>query len=288
MRHGIRSEMYKRGEVMTGTVDTSVWEREIPQISKELRVIEDEIVRDNTALMCADLMKSTPPVDIAEGYRGSDASARRLGERAVEGDIRALVQGVKRKNVLGPANNKKFSDLVAVQTDAGDLYYIGDKELDLEGSRLAEFHKSKRSPKSGKAYRGSVRSVKIGKARRSNRLHVMESNLKKYIREKMADIGKTRAGWLAALNHFSVGALTSRYRAPSWVSRHGESMGSFTDERTEAGTFATATNSVPWIRETIVNKMVDSVLRTRARDFRSGKYAGRLQRAIDKAQGRAA
>ena len=273
---------------MTGTVDTSVYEKEMPRISQELRVIEDEIVRDNTALMCADLMKSTPPIDIAEGYRGSDASAKKLGERAVEGDIRSLVQGVKRKNVLGKANNKEFKDLVAIKNDAGDFYYIGDEELDLQGAKLAEFHKSKRSQKTGKAYRGSVRSVKVGRARRSYRLHVLESNVKKYIREKMADIGKTRAGWLAALNHFSVGALTSRYRAPSWVSRHGESMGSFTDERTDAGTFATATNSVPWIRETIVNKMVDSVLRTRARDFQSGKYAGRLQRAIDKAQGRAA
>ena len=273
---------------MTGTVDTSVFEKEIPQISKELRVIEDEIVRDNTALMCADLMKSTPPIDIAEGYRGSDASAKKLGERAVEGDIRSLVQGVKRKNVLGKANNKEFKDLVAIKNDAGDFYYIGDDELDLQGAKLAEFHKSKRSPKTGKAFRGSVRSVKVGRARRSYHLHVLESNVKKFIREKMADIGKTRAGWLAALNHFSVGALTSRYRAPSWVSRHGESMGSFTDERTDAGTFATATNSVPWIRETLVNKMVDSVLRTRARDFQSGKYAMRLQRAIDKAQGRAA
>ena len=273
---------------MTGTVDTSVFEKEIPQISKELRVIEDEIVRDNTALMCADLMKSTPPIDIAEGYRGSDASAKKIGERAVEGDIRSLVQGVKRKNVLGKANNKEFKDLVAIKNDSGDFYYIGDEEFDLQGAKLADFHKSKRSPKTGKAYRGSVRSVKVGRARRSYHLHVLESNVKKFIREKMADIGKTRAGWLAALNHFSVGALTSRYRAPSWVSRHGESMGSFTDERTDAGTFATATNSVPWIRETLVNKMVDSVLRTRARDFQSGKYAMRLQRAIDKAQGRAA
>lgn len=268
-------------------VDVIPFERAIDDLAKETGVEAHVIMRDNAALLCADLIKSTPPIDIGDGRRGSDAAAYRLGNGAVERDIRGIVYGVKNWG----KNHKGTSDLVSgahlFKSDDGALYAVQDQYVSQDGSRIEAYHAARRLPSNGRvgsgAKTGAETKDKIGNFTASRKMHVPEPVLKKYIKDVQSHIGKTRAGWMPAFAHFSQNAFTSRYNPPSWVSNQPY-MGSYSDSGSmeQISGEWTATNSVPWIRRTAVMKMLLVVINTRERDFWKGNYKKRIERVLKK------
>lgn len=268
-------------------VDVASFESAMEGIAKETGVEMSAIMRDNSALICADLIKSTPPIDISDGRKGSDAAAYRLGKGAVERDIRSIVYGVKNWS----KNHKGTSDLVSgahlFNSDDGALYAVQDQYVSQDGSKISAYHSARRLPSNGHvgggAKTGANTKYAIGNFTESRKMHVPEPVLKKYIKDVQSHIGKTRAGWMPAFVHFSQNALTSRYNPPAWVANQPQN-GSFTDSGNmeQISGDWTATNSVPWIRRTAVAKMVTSVLNTRAKDFWKGNYKMRIERVLKK------
>ena len=52
-------------------VDVVSFEAGMDAIARETGVEMDAIMRDNAALVCADLIKATPPIDVGDGRSGS-------------------------------------------------------------------------------------------------------------------------------------------------------------------------------------------------------------------------
>lgn len=272
---------------MEAYVDVASFESAMEGIAKETGVEMNAIMRDNSALVCADLIKYTPPIDVGTGYKGSDAAAYRLGKAAVERDIRSIVYGVKSWG----RNHKGTSELVGgahlFKSESGALYAVEDQFVSQDGAKLAAYHKARRLPSNGHvgggAKSGANSEYKIGNFTASRKMHVPEPVLKKYIREVQSHIGKTRAGWMPAFTRFSANALTSRYNPPAWVQNQPR-MGSFTDSGNmdQISGDWTATNSVPWIRRTAIVRLVTVVMDIRTKDFWKGNYRMRLERVLKK------
>jgi len=270
------------------TVDIAGFEAAMTGISRDTGIEMEAIMRDNMVLTLADIIKSTPPIDLGDARRGSDASAYKLGKGAVASDIQSIVYGVKRWNgsLLGHTKNIA-AGLQMVKSPTGAVFVVADEMVDEAGSKLFDYHQYQRNSKSGRVTRAAKNSATNGmhgNFKKINRLITPAQNLKKYVTMMQGHIGQTRAGWMAAWNHFKSGALTSMYQPPAWVTKHGSGHGSFTDTGTTSHITGewTATNSIPWISNTVIARLVSSVMRTRMADFARGKYEMRLQRMLDK------
>lgn len=275
-------------EGITGFVDLNPLMTATRKISEDTGKEIGAIMHDVAALTCADLIKSTPPVELSDGRRGSDAAAFRLGKAAVARDIGEITYGVPNwgKWYVGKAKGMPAATTM-FKGDSRAVFITGDDLVDKDGGKLAGFHASKRNwagVVSKSTRRQASTPLRDGRYMRKYQMVTTARKKKEYIKQVQAHVGKTRAGWLAGWNYFKKFALTTTYQAPEWVNRHGESQGTYTD----AGDYnsfqvdLTITNRVPWIRKTIVARMVDSVLRTREKDFARGFYLLRLQRVLDK------
>jgi hypothetical protein len=268
-------------------VDVAGFESAMDGIARETGVEMSAIMRDNSALICADLIKATPPIDVGDGHSGSDASAYRLGKAKVERDIRAIVYGVKSwgRNHKGPSELVGGAHLF--KSEDGALYAVEEKNVSQDGMKLAAYHKALRLPSTGNVGNGAKENAAskfaISNFTASRKMHVPEPVLKKYIREMQSHIGTTRAGWMPAFLAFSKNALTSRYNPPAWV-RNQPYMGTFTDSGNmeQISGDWTATNQVPWIRRTAIVRLVNYVMDVRARDFWKGNYRMRLDKVLKK------
>jgi hypothetical protein len=104
-----------------------------------------------------------------------------------------------------------------------------------------------------------------------------------YIRKVQGHVGKTKAGWLAALSYFCGVGRVPFPAGVDWVQRHGSMQGSFSNGmnvRTGGGTLM-AMNNVIWSWR--FQKLVNYAVRVRQRDFDKGFFETRLAGAYTKA-----
>jgi hypothetical protein len=285
---------------MNAQVDVLEFNNAMKEIERETGVLADDIMLDNAALMCADLIRSTPPGKVGAQ---SEFDSRKMLEGKIDRDIRGLVYGIEggfSKAIIGKA--KAEGKTYTLFRDNRDVISLADEDkLDPSGTSIAELHNKSRG-KGGnvlqsakndargrrvildhKALRKRAAGATVGKSLwLTEKILTRASVLRRFVREQITHIGKTKAGWLPAFTEAMKYAITARYSPPAWVTRHA-GVGSFTIEKPSGGTygFFEAVNSVPWIKKTKVAAMVDSIMRTRARDFQRGYYAKRLQTIMD-------
>jgi hypothetical protein len=200
-------------------------------------------------LVGAELMKRTPPFSgrsltrmlEKQGKHLYDAeieslSARKVGERRVEKDIRKVVYGVRgaampqarNPKVFKSQNNKPVIDFGVLQkcegknavrifaTKGGEVYGV-DTERFLPNatlSDLAQAHQEHRT-KRGRVTTAGQRDRVVGRWRWLNVIIVKDRLLERFIKQKQKMVGQAKGGWVDAF--IKCGGQIS---GGGWVGRH--------------------------------------------------------------------
>jgi hypothetical protein len=170
-------------------------------------------------LLLDDIMAKTPPTygktkNETVSVGSNDTMSRKVGEAAIRNDITMLFH---------PIASAEFRDKrIAKVISSGDIArwnalapHLSGK---LKGTRAVtptlEFHRSQRNSR-GRIPRG------LAQRPRYVTLEPQQSALMNVIRQRLAQQGWTRAGWLKA--YMALGGV----RAPQWVGRHAPGLGAY-------------------------------------------------------------
>lgn len=216
-----------------------------------------KVVRDEARLFVQDVIKHTPPfgpTPSTETYN----EQRRIGENAVERDIKRTYQGLEELKLFKGGDEKLLDRLrkLARQRRVEDLKDtlrdLGIKNPEVFIEVDPNYHAGKRDR------RGRVRSGK-GRATTNRAIVLKETTLRRYIREKKAHVGKAKAGWVTAAQGLGISL-------PKWITRHSQ-PGQFIDKTHDARQpSVTVANLVSWIQDTgadlrIINRALENRVR---------------------------
>lgn len=271
-------------------VDASEFIAAMHRIKTKVGFELHSIMRDVMALWAKDLINRTPPF-------GLTAAGRKVGERAVYDDLMRITYAI------GDDDIDHYSDWFAksggtvvghaFKDKKGVVYGTDIYTWDEDGSKIGAIHQKARSPVTGRVSQAGSFTRNIGRWKFVNRVVMPGSVRNQYVREKQSHVGKTKAGWLAAWSHFNaqasrfVKASVNTINRMDWVLRHGMMNGSFTDQfnySTLTGKVS-ATNAIPWVKNTAIARLMASVARTRLRDLTPTatgevRYVQRIERIL--------
>ena len=236
------------------------------------------MVAKQAMLICADMATFTPGMPIGGG-KGLSDDAKKAGEGAVAGDIRKLFIAVGDRNINSQRAIVFRSLAHATQTNNQAMFDKIIKRSRIETLRISPimtkilndqnhdraFLKAKnylnRVPLSVNEYgfdyvrdmRSHHNRVKAkfgGRIKRGQRIGeprlLVESKqeLDAYIKERQIAVGRTKAGWLRALNmipkptraNVSSGNFGAKLRNAGWIARHGgsgDAIASYSDKHSK-------------------------------------------------------
>ena len=237
----------------------------LTRVAKEIGMDAQSMVAKQAMLICADMATFTPGMPKGGG-QGLSKEAKAAGEGAVAGDIRKIFIAVGDRNV-STQKAIVFQNLAhATQTNDRALFDKIIKRSRIETLRISPimskilndqnydraFLKAKnylaRVPLAvneyGFDYAKDLRSHhnrvkakfggRIGRDQRIGEPRLMvesKQELDAYIRERQAAVGRTKAGWLRALNmipkplraNVASGRFGAQLRNAGWIARHGGS-----------------------------------------------------------------
>lgn len=149
-----------------------------------------DLVNQNMRLLVKDLIGLTPP------------DSRKQGEDAVARDIAKTMETFDTKQgKLG----KKFAQLAA-ERKYGEINKIMDGIPAFKGREAVEF-----DPMIHEKRRQMHTSIEIAKG--PSKMILDDKKYKRYVKEVQSRVGKLKASWMAAANHFGVNMT-------SWINRH--------------------------------------------------------------------
>jgi hypothetical protein len=247
-------------------------------VAKEIGMDAQSMVAKQAMLICADMATFTPGMP-AGGGQGLTKEAKAAGEGAVAGDIRKIFIAVGDRNI-STQKAIVFRNLAhATQTNNQPLFDKIIKKSRIETLRISPimtkilndpnydraFLKAKnylaRVPlavneygfdyvRDMRAHHNRVKAKFGGRIGRDQRIGeprlLVESkqDLDNYIKERQAAVGRTKAGWLRALNmipkplraNVASGNFGAKLRNAGWIARHGgsgQATGSYTDKNAQ-------------------------------------------------------
>ena len=248
------------------------------RVATEIGMDAQSMVAKQAMLICADMATFTPGMPKGGG-QGLTKDAKAAGEGAVAGDIRKIFIAVGDRNV-STQRAIVFQNLAfATQTNNRGYFDKIIKKSRIETLRISPimtkilndpnydraFLKAKnylaRVPVSqneyGVEYAKDLRSHhnrvkakfggRIGRDRRIGEPRQMvesKQDLDNYIKERQAAVGRTKAGWLRALNmipkplraNVASGRFGAGLRNAGWIARHGgqgQATSSYTDKNAQ-------------------------------------------------------
>lgn len=177
---------------VTVDVDASRWQREIIRLSAALGKTVGDVIEDQARLLVEELAKLTPPYG-SLGGKESFAAQRRIGLKAVEGDVTRLfgsfgdVEAFRgdsklaaRVKLLLRRNDHTALASILQRVGFGIVSPTEVLPQDMEG--VHRRHRDKR-----------------GRVRRTVPRHwVKERDRNRYLREKKAEVMTLKAGWAPA------------------------------------------------------------------------------------------
>jgi hypothetical protein len=256
----------------------SEFQATLDRVASEIGMDAQSAATKQAMLLCQDLAVFTPPM-AAGGGQGLSNAAKKAGEGAVAGDIRKIFVAVGDRNINSQkaivfqslahatqTNNRAGFDKIIKRSRIETLRIspimtkiLNDQNYDraflkaknyLNRVPLAtneygfDYAKDLRSHHNRvKAkYGGRIgRGQKIGEPRL---LVESKQELDAYIKERQAAVGRTKAGWLRALNmipkplraNVASGNFGAKLRNAGWIARHGgsgQATGTYTDKNAQ-------------------------------------------------------
>ncbi|MCA1996444.1 MAG: hypothetical protein LDL56_04350 [Armatimonadetes bacterium] len=295
---GIKAEVY--------TADFGAALKEYARLKKfTLR----EAIRDQGRLLLRDLINATPPFSgrsltrmlAARGLTlnarsyvaGQDESAgianlsaRKVGERRVETDIRRVIHGVERLDrapgaadtatLIVSQTNPRYAthgadlaagvrqrvagvEAVRIYADRrGNVYGVDAERFrpDATLADLAETHRKHRL-KSGRVTTAGRRDKVVGRWRFLDKLVTKEATVRKYVKRVQDRVGLAKGGWATAFQ--GLGG-----RAPGWIARHTR-YGRFVPHLDAPDPSFTAVNVAAWAEDPLAQTVVLKAAQTRHR-----------------------
>jgi hypothetical protein len=260
-------------------VDVSGWQRQIERIAREYGVEAKFILAEVHQLMTAEVQRRLP-IARRGGGRGMNGPTGGWMTEASKDDYRGPIQADLKRIFVPVSERDEVSDEISSLKGAGSIparifrtktgaVWATESSLWSESeSAMYAHHQKYRSKTTGRASRaGNVGDHYIGRWKFVDKMHVPARLFRSYLRDVLLRVGKTRAGFNAALRHFSA-VVNKPVRLPSAISRHGDGYGNYSDNSGGAplaNAELTSTNHVPWVSR--FKGMAESVARTRDRDF---------------------
>jgi len=250
----------------------------LTRVATEIGMDAQSMVAKQAMLICADMATFTPGMPKGGG-QGLSKDAKAAGEGAVAGDIRKIFIAVGDRNI-STQKAIVFRNLShATQTNDRALFDKIIKKSRIETLRISPimtkilndqnydraFLKAKnylaRVPLAtneyGFDYAKDIRSHhnrvkgkfggRIGRDQRIGEPRLLvesKGELDDYIKERQAAVGRTKAGWLRALNmipkplraNVASGNFGAKLRNAGWIARHGgsgQATGTYTDKNAQ-------------------------------------------------------
>jgi len=225
----------------------------------EAKLLADELIRRTPPFSGKALVKMLGAQGKSLSHRNveiEEMSAKKVGERRVEKDIRRVIKGVRGAKMaperpvaivsqVNPAyarhsNQVEFGVLqkvrgkqaVRVYADkGGNVYGIDIEKFEPKASLedLSKWHKAART-KRGRVTTAGQKDLVIGRWKFLNQIVTKEATVRKYIRRKLRQVGQAKGGWAAAFMRFG-----GKMSMSGWIGRHaakhGRTRSNFTDDQ---------------------------------------------------------
>jgi hypothetical protein len=215
------------------------------RLGEKYRISATDLMFDQHRLYTADLMKGTPPRTLA------------IGRNAIHKDLKKIFIEMDKQVVLdwyadnfgkrskGVGKNAR-SAIRGKLEGAGVIFnWNGDK------TRMKSFHEStRRGPNKTVKFKSETIPVGFG-MQLGTGMYANKNKIKAYEREKQKSVGKLKAGWARAAQHYGV-------RLPAFVSKQAVRMGGYHDkiDKKEVDISLTSINSIPWAQRKLRDLMV--------------------------------
>jgi len=250
----------------------------LTKVATQIGMDAQSMVAKQAMLICADMATFTPGMPEGGG-QGLSNDAKKAGEGAVAGDIRKIFIAVGDRNI-STQKAIVFQNLAhATQTNNQALFDKIIKRSRIETLRISPimtkilndrnydraFLKAKnylnrvpiKTNEYGFEYAKNLRSHhnrvkakfggRIGRDQRIGEPRLLvesKQDLDAYIMERQAAVGRTKAGWLRALNmipkplraNVASGNFGAKLRNAGWIARHGgsgQATGTYTDKNAQ-------------------------------------------------------
>lgn len=214
---------------ITLKIDTREFEANLRAYADTVHKDTDEAVRDEMRLLVQRCIELTPPFT----GKGKGMDAKRQGEAAVTKDIQRLFRAIDTlANGIRDERIRVRVKALIRRNDANALSIIlknmQKRPLAIAVEASIEAHTAARDRR--------------GRVRKNTPYYIILrlASVTRLITEKMAHVGKAKAGWNAAAHAFRVASPSSW---PGWVRRHGTSTGQSAERKTQVGIVCTAINA---------------------------------------------
>lgn len=236
-------------------VDSSKFQSALAEMQRFKRNGIGAVLRQQARLLTSDLVKFTPPFDPKSPIASSLQSQRKVGEGAVSRDVNRAQKDIRELKMFQPGTNKNFEKLLRTRNIPG-------LTLVLQRSGITNAKVFSEATMARHNYERNRRGIVPVRRDRNNYVLDRKATLNQIRREKMAQVGKAKAGWKPAANKFGP-------RLPNWIRRH-YGNGSVTDNsKANLRPYIQVTNNVPYIQSYAqVNRIVQRALDNRARNMR--------------------
>lgn len=213
------------------TLDAQELLNRFPSMMAKLGIVceksAEDIVMQTGRQLAKDLVTITPPTP-QSGDKSTSAAVRRIGEAAVERDIKKIFYDAGKIKLDDPglARLLRKGDFETLKRQLKPGNFLEEYEIATEP--LRRLHNAQRDR------RGRVR-----REPRKKYLVTERGALQKYIKRKRSAVGYMRSGWLDAAQNFGSAI-------PAWVARHG-SRGDFSKSVHAGGirvVFSNATRTI--------------------------------------------
>lgn len=198
--------------MLTFSLKTAEFSRQIGEIVKVTGKEAAVVIREEGRLLVKDVAKMTPPFGKAPSTE-SFASQRKLGEAAVEKDVRRVFHVIDLSKIRNASLREALERLVKKKDLAGVEALL--KRMKIPARMVireadAGLHEAWRDRR--------------GRVQRDKWIWVLSgASVNRYVRAMKGHVGRAKAGWSAAAAALGV-------KLPAWITRHGAGHGSFRDE----------------------------------------------------------
>lgn len=264
----------------TITLDTRAFERELGKMLDRSKKSAPEVVKQQAKLFVRDVVRMTPPM--TDGKRPTQESLneqKRAGEKAVVRDIGRVFTTATGLTV-SKAQSGTFSESELVNAFDFRSQELSDRVVNLarkgDVSAIRELVKDSKLPLFGVAAAPDPamhnRQRKRGKvsSRRTQRFLITSApSVRAYVRQRLKEVGKAKAGWARA-------AATLGVNLPNWIAG-----------KASPGLCDVSSLNNPTKPSLTVGNLVDYIQATGARlriiqraiDFRAGAMRAQAERA---------